>query len=64
MHVSILFHAAQAVLAPVTIWATVENGIIAGAAVLVIIGLLELVDILFAPKGLGTKLYYAPFRGQ
>ena len=50
MHVSILFHAAQAVLAPVSIWATVENGIITGAAVLVVIGLLELVDILFAPK--------------
>jgi len=46
MHPSILFHIAQAILAPVSIWATVEKGIITGAAILVFIGLLELADIL------------------
>ena len=50
MHPSILFHTAQAVLAPVSIWVTVENGIITGAFVLAIIGLLELFDVLLASK--------------
>ena len=50
MHLSILFHTVQALLAPVSIWATVDKGIIAGAVVLVFIGLLELFDVLLTPK--------------
>ena len=50
MHLSILFHTVQALLAPISIWATVDKGIIAGAVVLVFIGLLELFDVLLTPE--------------
>lgn len=50
MDLSLIFHTIQALLAPVSIWVTVENGIIAGAFVLALIGILELFDVIIASK--------------
>ena len=49
-------HIAQVLLAPVSVWLTIENGIMAGALVLAIIGVLELVDIVLV-KSTSIKDY-------
>ncbi|AEA46778.1 hypothetical protein [Archaeoglobus veneficus] len=44
--VSTVVHALQAVLSPIGIWASVEIGYIMGIGVFVLIGLLELVEVI------------------
>ena len=50
VNLSMVIHAIQAVLSPVSVWATIKEGLIAGIMVLAFIGFLEFIDILLSAR--------------
>jgi len=53
--ISMAIHGLQAILSPVSVWATVKEGLIAGVLVLVLIGFLEFIDIVISAWKSKTK---------
>lgn len=52
---SMVLHAFQAILSPVSVWVTVKEGLIAGVMILALIGLLEFIDVLISAWKSKTK---------
>ena len=52
---SVMIHIIQALLSPVSVWVTVEDGLLAGMYILSLIGILVFIDILLASSLLKAK---------